>query len=71
MQTRIVERSICLVSPPMAKAARNIVRRAVTILAPVVANDSGVVANGSPVVATDSGVVANGRVVVAGAFVAF
>ena len=71
MQTPIVERSICLVSPPMAKAARNIVRRAVTILAPVVANDSGVVANGSPVVATDSGVVANGRVVVAGAFVAF
>ena len=51
-------------SPPMTKAARNIVRRTVTILAPVVANDSGVVANGSPVVATDSGVVA-------GAFVAF
>ena len=64
MQTRIVERFICLVSPPMAKAARNIVRRAVTILAPVVANDSGVVANGSPVVA-------NGRVVAAGAFVTF
>ena len=41
------------------------------MLAPVVANDSGVVANGSPVVATDSGVVANCRVVVAGAFVAF
>ena len=58
-------------SPPMTKAARNIGRGAVTILAPVVANDSGVVANGSPVVATDSGVVANGRVVVAGAFVAF
>ena len=57
MQTRIVERFICLVSPPMAKAARNIGRRAVTMLVPVVAN-------GSPVVA-------NGRVVAAGAFVIF
>ena len=64
MQTPIVERFICLVSPPMAKAPRNIGRRAVTMPAPVVANDSGVVANGSPVVA-------NGRAVAAGAFVTF
>ena len=51
-------------SPPMAKAARNIGRRAVTMPAPVVANGSGVVANGSPVVA-------NGRAVAAGAIVTF
>ena len=48
----------------MAKAARNIGRRAVTMPAPVVANDRGVAANGSPVVA-------NGRAVAAGAFVTF
>ena len=35
----------------MAKAARNIGRRAVTMPAPVVANDSGVVANGRAVAA--------------------
>ena len=71
MQTPIVERFICLVSPPMAKAPRNIGMRAVTMPAPVVANDSGVVAKGGGVVANGSPVVANGRAVAVGAFVTF